>query len=209
MGAARLEAVNVVHEVRPGYFHDTAIDKRPVRGPVEVTVLGLAGDRQLDRTHGGRDKAVYAYASEDAQWWADQLGVSIPPGMFGENLRTSGLDVSGALIGECWQIGDVVLQVRMPRTPCQNLSLRMGIDGFHKRFNASGRVGALLSVLTPGTLTAGASITVVARPAHDVTVAMLAGRPEPDQMRRLLESEVSLADSIRARANRTAARLAH
>ncbi len=42
-----------------------------------------------------------------------------------------------------------------------------------------------------------------------MTVATLAGRPEPDQMRRLLESEVSLAGNVRARAKRTAARLAH
>ncbi len=58
MRAARLEAVNVVHEVRPGYFHDTAIDKRPVPGPVEVTTLDLVGDRQMDSSHGGPDKAV-------------------------------------------------------------------------------------------------------------------------------------------------------
>ncbi len=204
MTRPKLESVNVLHAVRPGYFHDTAIDKRPVHGPVEVTVLGLAGDRQMDSTHGGPDKAVYAYASEDADWWAGELGVPVPHGTFGENLRTRGLDVSGALIGECWQVGAVLFQVRMPRTPCQNLSLRMGIDGFHKRFNASGRVGALLKVLTPGTLAAGASITVVERPDHDVTVSALASRPAPGRMRRLLESEVSLADSVRAKAKRVA-----
>lgn len=201
-----MESVNVLHEVSPGYFHDTGIDKRPVIGPVAVTALGLAGDRQLDSTHGGPDKAVYAYASEDADWWASELGIPVPPGTFGENLRTRGLDVSGALIGECWQVGEVLFQVRMPRTPCQNLSLGKGIDGFHKRFNASGRVGALLKVLIPGTLAASASITVVERPEHVVTVAALASRPDPRQMRRLLESEVSLADSVRAKAQRSAAR---
>lgn len=206
MSRPQVESVNVLHAVRPGYFHDTAIDKRPVPGPVEVTTLGLTGDRQMDSTHGGLDKAVYAYASEDAEWWARELGVPVLPGTFGENLRTRGLDVSGALIGECWQVADVVFQVRMPRTPCQNLSLRMGIEGFHKRFNASGRVGALLKVLTPGTLAAGVSITVVERPAHDVTVSALASRPDPEQMRRLLESEVSLADSVRAKAKRVASR---
>ena len=36
--------------------------------------------------HGGSDKAVYAYATEDANWWATQLGRTIPPGLFGENL---------------------------------------------------------------------------------------------------------------------------
>jgi MOSC domain-containing protein YiiM len=118
----RLLTVNVVHRIRAGYFHDTAIDKRPVDGPVRVTAAGLAGDRQIDSHHGGCDRAVYAYAAEDAHWWAAQLGQAIPPGLFGENLRTCGLDVSGAIIGEQWRIGTVLLEVRMPRNLCQNLS---------------------------------------------------------------------------------------
>jgi hypothetical protein len=36
--------------------------------------------------HGGSDKAVYAYATEDANWWATQLGQPSPPDCSG---RTS------------------------------------------------------------------------------------------------------------------------
>jgi MOSC domain-containing protein YiiM len=130
--AAGIRTVNVVYRVRRGYFHDTAIDKRPVGGLVEVTRLGLAGDRQLDSSHGGADKAVYAYSpDEDAQWWADELDRQIPPGLFGENLRTHGLETSGAVIGERWSAGTALFEVRMPRTPCPNLALRMGMEGFH------------------------------------------------------------------------------
>ena len=202
MGVAKLVAVNVVHEVRPGYFQETAIDKRPVDGPVAVTELGLEGDQQLSRSHGGPDKAVYAYATEDADWWATELGRDIPPGLFGDNLRTTGLEISSAQIGERWRVGDVVLEVRMPRTPCENLSLRMGMDGFHLRFNATGRVGALLKVLTPGNVTAADPITVDERPDHGVTVADLATGPDAQQMQRLLDSGVPLAKSVRAKAQR-------
>ena len=195
-------AVSVVHEITPGYFQDTAIHKRPVDGPVEVTALGLVGDQQLSRSHGGPDKAVYAYAEEDAHWWAGELGRTIAPGTFGENLRTSGLDVTSAIIGERWRVGDVMLQVRMPRTPCENLSMRMGIDGFHLRFNSTGRVGALLKVLTPGPVRAGDEIAVERRPDHGVTVADLATGPNAQQMRRLLDSGVPLARSVRAKADR-------
>jgi MOSC domain-containing protein YiiM len=198
----RIATVNVVHRIRPGYFRDTAIDKRPVRGPVEVTRLGLTGDQQISRGHGGVDKAVYAYADEDAAWWAGELGRDIPPGLFGENLRTTGLDVIGAQIGEQWSIGNVLLQVQMPRTPCENLSLRMGMDGFHLRFHATGRVGALLKVLTPGTLTAGDQITVELRPDHGVSVSDLAAGPDAEQMERLLESGVPLAKSVHVKARR-------
>jgi MOSC domain-containing protein YiiM len=204
--SGRVVAVNVVARVTPGYFGDTAIDKRPVAGPVEVGVLGLTDDRQLSRIHGGPDKAVYAYAVEDADWWAGELDREIPPGLFGENLRTSGVDVTGALIGERWRVGDVVVEVRLPRSPCENLSLRMGITGFHRRFEATGRVGAMLSVVTPGHVAAGDRIVVERRPDHDVTIGRLAIGPTRMELQRLLDSGVPLAKSVRAKARRVLAR---
>jgi MOSC domain-containing protein YiiM len=204
----RLLTVNIVHRIHPGYFHDTAIDKQPVDGPVELTATGLAGDRQLDPHHGGSDKAVYAYAAEDANWWATQLGRTIPPGLFGENLRTHDLDVSDAIIGEKWRIGTVLLEVRMPRTPCQNLSLRIGIDNFHIRFNTTGRVGAMLKVHEPGLVCAGDPITVVDRPHHGVRVCDLATGPHATGMRGLLDSGIPLATTVRAKAHRIVRRSA-
>jgi len=51
----------------------------------------VEGDSILDTAHhGGPDKAAYAYAREDAAWWASELGRDVPPGSFGENLSTSG-----------------------------------------------------------------------------------------------------------------------
>ncbi|MGH3646902.1 MAG: MOSC domain-containing protein [Micromonosporaceae bacterium] len=130
--APRLLAVNVVHKMLRGPSRDTAIDKRPVAGMVAVGELGLAGDKQGDtRNHGGTDQALYAYASEDAAYWTAQLNREITPGLFGENLTTQRLDITAALIGERWRIGargtGIVVEVRMPRTPCVNLSARMGI----------------------------------------------------------------------------------
>lgn len=200
--------VNVVHEMRPGFFHETAIDKRPVTGPVEVAALGLAGDRQVDSSHGGADRAVYAYAEQDAAWWASELDRDVPPGLFGENLRVRAVDVSGARIGERWRVGTALLEVRMPRTPCQNLSLRMGIEGFHLRFNASGRVGAMLQVVEPGVLSAGDPVEVVHRPDHPVTVALLATGADPTSLQVMLESGVPLAARVRAKAERIVARAA-
>lgn len=202
MSSAKIRAVNVVYRVHHGYFHDTAIDKRPVDGPVDVTWLGLAGDRQVDSSHGGVDKAVYAYSDEDADWWADELGREIAPGLFGENLRTHGLATSTAVIGERWSAGTALFEVRMPRTPCANLSLRMGLEEFHIRFNNTGRVGALLRVLQPGVIRAGDTVSVVDRPGHGVRVADLATGPDAVQMRRLLDSGVPLAKSVRAKAHR-------
>ncbi|GAB3761287.1 MOSC domain-containing protein [Microlunatus parietis] len=211
--AGHLVAVNVVHEIRPGPTRETAIDKRPVAGRVTVSQLGLDGDRQCDtRHHGGPDKALYAYAHEDAAWWATVLGRNIPPGLFGENLRTAGLDVTHAKIGECWRIGDpgrgVLVEVRMPRTPCENLSARMGDPQFHKRFAATRRVGAYLMVLETGSIQEGDAIVIMERPDHDLTIGDYLSRPDAAQLRRLLDSGVDLAETVRRRARRIVARAA-
>jgi MOSC domain-containing protein YiiM len=208
--SATLVAVNVVYAIRRGPTRDTAIDKRAVAGPVAVGELGLDGDRQCDtRHHGGPDRALYAYASEDAAWWAEELGRDVPPGLFGDNLTTSGLDVTGARIGERWRIGGpdgVLVEVRMPRTPCDNLSARMGDPTFHKRFAASRRVGAYLKVLRPGAIAAGDPIAIDFRPEHELTIGGYLDRPDPAAMRGVLDSGVDLADKVRRRAVRIAAR---
>jgi MOSC domain-containing protein YiiM len=207
MSTAVLRSVHVVHELRPGYYHETAIDKRPVEGPVEVGPLGLVGDQQIDKGHGGPDRAVYVYADEDAAWWADRLHRDIPPGLFGENLRTVGLDVTGARFGEQWRVGDdLVLEVRRIRTPCENLALRMGIPNFHLEFLRTGRVGAMCRVVRTGYVGAGDPIDREVQPVHPVTIGSLA-RDEvtPREMQQLLDSEVSLASSVRSKAQRVAA----
>lgn len=205
MTQGKLTAVNVLHRARPGAYGRTGIDKRPLSGPVVVTEAGLDGDRQLNRWHGGPDKAVYAYSEEDADWWATELDLPVPPGLFGENLRLVGIDVSNAEVGERWQIGDVLLEVTMPRTPCENLALRVGVERFHVRFNSTGRVGAMLRVVRPGTVSAGDSIIVTA-PGHGVAVSDLATGADAVRMQRLLDSGVPLARSVRAKARRVVRR---
>src|SRR4051794_31956681 len=75
----------------------------PMRGGL---CSGLVGDTiGNQKLHGGDDQAVYAYAREDLDGWAAQLERPLTDGMFGENLTTAGVDVTGALIGERWRVG--------------------------------------------------------------------------------------------------------
>lgn len=193
--AGSVVAVCVVHALIPGPkdVGVTAIDKRPVTGAVEVGPLGLGGDQVCDtKHHGGVEQAVYAYSDEEAAWWSAELGVQIPPGLFGENLRTSGVEVSGAEIGERWRIGGaggVLLQVTAPRIPCVTFAARMGLPGWVKRFGTGGRPGAYLGIVEPGTVQAGDPIEVVHRPGHGVTVADTFPSLRPDVARRLLDAE--------------------
>jgi MOSC domain-containing protein YiiM len=175
---AHIASVNVGRPVpltsRRGREVRSAIAKAPVTGRVRVAGVNVEGDEQGDRrVHGGPDKAVYAYAAEDCAWWAEELGREIPPGMFGENLTTAGLDVSGAVIGERWRAGTVELEVCQPRTPCFKLAARFGEPLMVKRFAQAGRPGAYLRIVTPGELGAGDAIEVVSRPDHGITVALV------------------------------------
>jgi MOSC domain-containing protein YiiM len=152
----------------------TAIWKSPVEGRVALRGVNLSGDDQADRTvHGGPDKAVYAYAAEDTEWWEAQLGASLDVGAFGENLTVRGLPVSGAVIGERWEVGSTLLEVAQPRLPCFKLGLRMGDPGFLKRFAAAARPGAYLRVIHEGDIGFGDRISVTGRPAHGVTSALV------------------------------------
>ena len=154
---ARIVSVNVGTprqiSVRRGRPMMSSIFKAPVEGPIRVEGINLAGDQQADRrVHGGPEKAVYAYAREDADWWEDVLGVDIANGMFGENLTLEGVDVSGAVIGERWRIGTVELEVCQPRLPCSKLGIRFGDPKMVKRFAQASRPGAYLRIVTEGEL---------------------------------------------------------
>ncbi|MDN4648585.1 MOSC domain-containing protein [Curtobacterium sp. PsM8] len=153
----------------------TAIDKRPVDGPVRVRPLGLHADVQADRKHhGGEDQAVYVYADEDAAFFAEQLDRPIPPGLFGENLRTTGVDVTGLVIGERLRLGDTLeLEVTIPRIPCGTFARRMKVDKWVKRFAEEGRPGAYLRVRKSGSVAAGDAVTVLERPEHRVTIGQM------------------------------------
>ncbi len=189
---ARVTAVCVVHALIPGpkAVGETAIDKRPVPRPVAIGRLGLTGDQVCDlENHGGEEQAVYAYADEDADWWAEHLHREIPPGLFGENLRTAGVDVTNAVVGERWRAGGVLLEVTSPRIPCVTFAARMAEPHWVKRFSDHGAPGAYLSVIEPGSLAAGESLVVERRPAHGVTIADLFLRPQPDVLARLLDAD--------------------
>jgi MOSC domain-containing protein YiiM len=218
---AKLLSVNLAVP-RPSTAKDvgiTGIDKQPTTAPVQVRApgpkgsglgSGLVGDQVFDTAHhGGDDQAVYAYAREDLDIWQVELGRSLPGGLFGENLTTVGVDVTGALIGERWRIGEqVVLEVASPRIPCSTFAHRMAEKGmaekgWNKRFTVRALPGAYMRVITPGEIRAGDPITVLSRPEHDVTVGVTfrAITREPELLPRLLAAD-ALPQDVKDRATR-------
>jgi MOSC domain-containing protein YiiM len=154
------------HEVRTGIF------KEPVDGPVMLRRLNLDGDRQADLTvHGGPFKAVYSYPSEHYPLWKKELpGMVLPWGMFGENLTTEGLNERNTNIGDKFRIGETVLMVTQPRTPCYKLAVKFDRDDILKRMLDSGRSGFYFSVVSPGVVEAGDEVEKIHEGAEGITV---------------------------------------
>ena len=209
----RVHSVNVgrsgVNPARPN--RATGIRKRPVDGPVEVRDpgprrgglgSGLAGDFIGDgKYHGGTDQAVYAFAREELDFWAQELGREIPDGSFGENLTLSGVDVDDARLGDVWRIGGVLLQVTDARIPCGTFRASMEVRGWLRRFTERGRSGAYLKVLEPGTLRAGLPVELTRRAGHVVGVvdAFRAQTTERHRMPELLRAGEDLCEQLRLR----------
>ncbi|MFG2879648.1 MOSC domain-containing protein [Streptomyces sp. NPDC048337] len=161
----------------------TGHGKSPVPGPVRVSApgpkatglgSGLEGDAVCDRRHhGGDHQAVYAYAREDLDWWAGELGRELPGGLFGENFTTSGIDLNTARLGDRWRVGaDLVLEVASARIPCRTFQGAVGERAWVKRFTQAGRPGAYLRVIEEGRVSPGDTIEIIHRPDHDVTVEL-------------------------------------
>lgn len=150
----------------------TAIFKTALSGSVHVGTLGLEPDEQADpRFHGGPNKAVYAYPTEHYTYWQQQRpDLEFPPGVFGENLATEGLDERTMCVGDTYKIGSTILQVRGIRVPCFKLGIRLGDPSIIKDFLNADRTGIYFSVEQEGSVQAGDAIERLATDGYGLTV---------------------------------------
>jgi MOSC domain-containing protein YiiM len=164
MNAVKIVSVNIgqpseivlgKHQSRSG------IDKKPVPERVQVGTLGLEGDHILSKKHhGGPDQAVYLYALEDYDAFAERLGEVPAPGSFGENLTVSGLESAGVRIGTRLTFSDqhgadLELEITAPRIPCATFAAHMGDAAFVKVFRTMRRPGLYARVIRAGTVGTG------------------------------------------------------
>lgn len=210
VGDGTVRAVCVVGALHPdaGAVGTTAIDKRPVEGPVRIGELGLYADVQADRAHhGGPDQAVYAVDSAEAAHWAAELGREVPPGSLGENLLVDALAIDDFEIGARVRVGTALLEVTAPRTPCTTFQRWMGTDDFRMQYHRRGRTGVYFRVLVPGEVTAGDQVVVEHVPGHGVSVVAAYGGARDRELSRALDSwsrasGVALHRELAARADR-------
>lgn len=192
-----VESVNVaqvrsIAEARKG---SSGIFKRPV--PHDwVTAGGLRNDTIVDTdVHGGPDQAVYLYARDDYEFWSHELGRELPAGTFGENLTLSSMGQEPVRVGDRYRIGDVELEITLPRVPCRTFAAVMGESDWVSRFHDSRRPGYYCRVISEGDVASGDLVERVPGPLTNITVsdldALLHNRtPDHSELREALDSPI-------------------
>lgn len=151
---------------------ETSIFKYPVEGRKAVSLLNIEGDKQADlRFHGGRDKAIYAYAKEHYDAWKGHINrAQWNFGLFGENLTTEGLEDSKVNIGDIYQVGTVLIQATQPRIPCFKLNVCFEREDMTTLFYNFKRYGIYFRVLEEGILQKGDAIELVERSPYSISI---------------------------------------
>jgi len=154
------DRVKTARVVQVNVNPDGGVPKYPVPS-AEVTVNGVAGDRQRDRrNHGGPGRAVSLY-SHDLIQALQAEGHTITPGSAGENLTIQGLDWPALQVGDRLRIGQRLrIEITGYAAPCENI-----IDSFEggKFIRISQKVNPGWSrlyarVLDEGTVRAGDAV---------------------------------------------------
>lgn len=140
----------------------------------KIGLEGIATDAIGNlKHHGGRDQALYLYTQTDYEWWSTELGKTLVPGTFGENLTLSDTGPKPLRIGDRFQINDVLLEVSFARIPCSTLAIRMKDPSFVKRFVKARRPGVYLRVLETGSLQVGDPVSRLSNENQHPTVIEL------------------------------------
>ena len=156
----------------------TGADKDEIAGPVQLGTLGLTGDEQADqKNHGGPDKALLLYADHHYPSWLADQGLELASGAFFENITLTGVDgrpcpdETTVVLGETWRLGQAIVQVSQPRSPCYKLAGRWGVPDLVQRVQRTGWSGWYVRVLEPGAVAKGDAAELLERPAGAPTVA--------------------------------------
>lgn len=155
---------------------ESAILKKPISGPVNITIDGIASDEHAYEAHRSPDKALLHYCSSHYDEWKKELPASeqfFKPGAFGENLFSEEISEKSVCIGDRIAIGNVIVEVSEPRAPCFKLNHRFEVKDMAKRAQTLFRTGWLYRVIKPGLVNAGDMVSLLERPYPEWSVARI------------------------------------
>ena len=88
-----------------------------------VTRDGVGDDWQLNRKyHGGCDRAVCIFSTENYDWLAANHNIKLTPGCVGENFTTTGIDLQSLKPGDRLRVGECLIEITKVRVPCRSLN---------------------------------------------------------------------------------------
>ncbi|MCZ2739919.1 MOSC domain-containing protein [Bacillus safensis] len=179
----------------------TAINKKRIHEPVYLSQINFEGDGQGDLIHhGGYDKAVCVFPYDHYAYFEQFLGVPLQEAAFGENVTVRKLVETNVHIGDVFQLGDAFVEVSQPRQPCVKLSVKHGNMKIVKEVQKTGYTGFYLRVLKEGMVPPDASLELVEKASHQITVhevnEVKYRQTSPERLKAVLEVE-ALADVVR------------
>jgi MOSC domain-containing protein YiiM len=160
------------------------------KSPVPDAVLrfhGIEGDGQADRqNHGGVDKAVCVYSFDHYAHWEKLFGRSLESASFSENLTISGAVEGEVCIGDVFGVGEAVVQVSQPRTPCGKLAGKNRQRLLTRWVAQTGYTGFYMRVLSEGIVRSGDAFELIALHPEHISVAavndIVFGRAEDERL---------------------------
>jgi MOSC domain-containing protein YiiM len=164
----------------------TAGAKRPVPDAA-LRLQGFEGDGQADRrNHGGVDKAVCVYPFDHYEYWAKLFGRPLQPASFSENLTVSGAVEDEVCIGDVFGVGEAVVQVSQPRTPCGKLAGKNRQRMLTRWVARAGYTGFYMRVLSEGLVRGGDAFEPIERHPESISVSavndIISGRSEDERL---------------------------
>lgn len=156
-----------------GKIVETGIFKFPVNHPIFLGKEDVENDAVIDRKyHGGIEQAVYGYSQSHYAFWKELYpNLDWNYGMLGENLTISNLGETEILVGNTYKLGEALLEVTKPRTPCFKLGIRFGTQEILKQFWNSTKSGIYFKVLQTGNVKVGDELILVNQSENSPTIA--------------------------------------
>jgi MOSC domain-containing protein YiiM len=164
----------------------TAGAKRPVPGAA-LRFHSFEGDGQADQqNHGGVDKAVCVYSFDHYAHWEKLLGRPLESASFSENLTVSGAAEDEVCIGDVFGVGEAIVQVSQPRTPCGKLAGKNRQRMLTRWVAESGYTGFYMRVLSEGIVRSGDAFEPIACHIDHLSVTavndIIFGRSEDERL---------------------------
>jgi MOSC domain-containing protein YiiM len=148
-----------------GIFKKPVTGKLWLRAPPTSATAALTSDLQEDpEFHGGPDKAINCYSFDYYPFWKAELELEdFPVGAFGENFTTAELADEDVCVGDRYEIGEALVEVSQPRSPCWKLSWRWRIAELERLLLIANKTGWYFRVIREGFIEQGQELKLVER----------------------------------------------